>query len=264
MLMTLANLAAIAAYVGATVGLVRWPTAAAQRRLWLALLALALSAHAVGLWPSTVLSNGLNFSVFNAGSLVAWCIALATFLLLVRRRPVESLAVAVLPLVAAAIVVELAFPNARDVISDVSVSMRLHIALGLVAYSLFAIATLQACFLVVADRKLRRHEPILHFLPPLPAMEAVMFQLTLMAFVLLTIGLVFGAVDIADIRAQHLSHKIVFSLLAWLVFAVLVAGRWYFGWRGRQATRYVTAGFVLLALAYFGTKIVLELILNRI
>ncbi|MGE3773146.1 MAG: cytochrome c biogenesis protein CcsA, partial [Gammaproteobacteria bacterium] len=87
---------------------------------------------------------------------------------------------------------------------------------------------------------------------------------TLMAFVLLTVSLVLGAIYTADISAQHLTHKIVFSVLAWGVFATLVAGRWHFGWRGRHAIRYVTAGFALLALAFFGTKIVLELILNRI
>ena len=264
MFMTLANLAAIATYIGAAFGLARWPAPGQRRNFCLGLLGVAVAAHAAGLWPSTVMADGLNFSVFNAGSLVAWCIALAILVLLLKLRPVESLAVAVLPLVAAAVVVELAFPNTRNVIADVPAGLRLHIALAIVAYSLFAIATLQAFFLAFADRKLRRHQPVLHFLPPLPAMEAVMFQLTLMAFVLLTVSLALGAIYTADIGAQHLAHKIVFSVLAWLVFATLVAGRWYFGWRGRHAIRYVTAGFVLLALAFFGTKIVLELILGRI
>jgi ABC-type uncharacterized transport system permease subunit len=264
MLMTLANLAAIATYIGAAFGLARWPSPGQRRSLCLGLLTVAVAAHAAGLYPSTVMADGLNFSVFNAGSLVAWCVALAMLILLVRLKPVESLAVAVLPLVAAAVVVELAFPNTRAVISDIPAGLRLHIALAIVAYSLFAIATLQALFLAFAERKLRRHQPVLHFLPPLPAMEAVMFQLTLMAFVLLTVSLGLGAIYTGDIHAQHLTHKIVFSLLAWLVFATLVGGRWYFGWRGRHAIRYVTAGFVLLALAFFGTKIVLELILGRI
>jgi len=264
MLITLANLAAIATYIGAAFGLARWPAPGTRRHLALGLLAFAVAAHAAGLYPSTVMANGLNFSVFNAGSLVAWCIGLAMLLLLLKPHPVESLAVAVLPLVAAAVVVELAFPGARDVISNVPAGLHLHIALAIVAYSLFAIATLQAFFLAFAGRKLRRHQPVLHFLPPLPTMEAVMFQLTLLAFVLLTVSLALGAFYTADVQGQHLAHKIVFSLLAWLVFAVLVAGRWRYGWRGRHAVRYVSAGFMLLALAFFGTKIVLELILNRI
>lgn len=264
MLTTLANLTAIASYIGAALGLARWPAPGARRTLSLGLLAVAVAAHAAGLYPTTFLGDGFNFSVFNAGSLVAWCVACALWLLLVVPRPVESLAVAVLPLVAAAIVVELAFPGQRHVIHHVPAGLRLHIALAIVAYSLFAIATLQALFLGFADRMLRRHRPVMHFLPPLPTMEAVMFQLTLLAFVLLTLSLVLGALYTADIVGQHLAHKIAFSLIAWLIFATLVVGRWHFGWRGRHAVKYVTAGFLLLALGFFGSKIVLELILKRI
>jgi len=94
MLMTLANLTAIATYIGATLGLARQPAPGPQRNLALGLLAIAITAHAAGLYPTTVTGDGFNFSVFNAGSLVAWCIALALWLLLLRPRPVESLAVA--------------------------------------------------------------------------------------------------------------------------------------------------------------------------
>lgn len=263
MLITLANLTAIAAYLAAAFGLARWPAADRQRRVCLGLLGLALCAHAAGLYPNTFTVDGLNFSVFNAGSLVAWCVALV-LLLLVIFRPVESLLVTILPLVAAVLVVDLAFPDARTVMHHVPAGLRLHIALAIVAYSLFAIAALQGLFLAFADHKLRRHRPVMHFLPPLPAMEEVMFQLTLIAFVLLTLSLGIGVMYIEDVRAQHLAHKIVFSALAWLVFAALVVGRWHFGWRGRHAVKYVTAGFFLLALAFFGTKIVLELILHRV
>jgi ABC-type uncharacterized transport system permease subunit len=264
MLLTLANLTAIASYIGAALGLARWPAPGGRRTLCMGLFAVAIAAHAAGLYQTTFLGDGYNFSVFNAGSLVAWCVALLLWLLLVAPRPVESLAVAVLPLVAAAIVLELAFPNQRLVIQNVPAGLRLHIALAIVAYSLFAIAALQALFLAFAERKLRRHRPVLHFLPPLPTMESVMFQLTLLAFIMLTLSLALGALYIADIDGQHLAHKIAFSVLAWFVFATLVTGRWHYGWRGRHAIKYVTAGFLLLGFGFFGSKIVLELILQRI
>ena len=99
--------------------------------------------------------------------------------------------------------------------------------------------------------------------PPLADMERTLFQLTGIAFAALSCGLVIGVFYIEDIRGQHLSHKIVFSLLAWLTFAVLLAGRHWRHWRGRRAVKYVIAGFVLLALGFFGSKIALELILQR-
>lgn len=63
--------------------------------------------------------------------------------------------------------------------------------------------------------------------------------------------------------AQHLVHKTVLGIIAWLVFAVLLWGRWRFGWRGRTAIRWTLSGAVTLMLAYFGSKLVLELLLHR-
>ncbi|MGB1880918.1 MAG: cytochrome c biogenesis protein CcsA, partial [Gammaproteobacteria bacterium] len=60
-----------------------------------------------------------------------------------------------------------------------------------------------------------------------------------------------------------LAHKIVFSILAWITFAVLLAGRHLWHWRGRRAVHLVLGGFVLLALGFFGSKVALELILER-
>ena len=80
---------------------------------------------------------------------------------------------------------------------------------------------------------------------------------------MLTLALFSGFIFIDNLFAQHLVHKTVLSCLAWFVFAVLLFGRWRFGWRGRTATIWALSGFALLALAYFGSKIVLESILGR-
>jgi len=82
-------------------------------------------------------------------------------------------------------------------------------------------------------------------------------------FALLTLALVTGVLFLQDIFAQHLVHKTVLSIMAWCVFALLLWGRWRFGWRGRVAIRWTVGGFVFLMLAYFGSKLVLELILKR-
>ena len=50
--------------------------------------------------------------------------------------------------------------------------------------------------------------------------------------------------------------------LAWVVFSVLLWGRNRLGWRGHKAIRWTLAGFCLLMLAYFGSKLVREYILH--
>ena len=119
--------------------------------------------------------------------------------------------------------------------------------------------------LAIQDRHLHNRQPggFIRALPPLQVMEALLFQMIGVGYVLLTLALLTGILFLEDIFAQHLVHKTVLSIIAWLVFGILLWGRWHFGWRGRVAIRWTIGGFIFLMLAYFGSKFVLELILNR-
>ena len=66
-----------------------------------------------------------------------------------------------------------------------------------------------------------------------------------------------------NLFAQHLVHKTVLSLLAWGIFGALLFGRMQYGWRGRRAVRLTLTAMILLGMAFFGSKFVLELILAR-
>jgi ABC-type uncharacterized transport system permease subunit len=258
------GLAAIALYVIAAVqtsALVRVEggTFSSDPRITLCAAA-AATLHAIALYPMAVTPAGLNLGIFTAASLVAWMIVVVVIAASLRHA-CASLAIVILPFSAFVLALSLAFSHPRVV--HASPGLTLHVALSLLAYSLFAIAALQALYLAFAAHRLKSHAPILRLLPPLATMETVMFQLTALAFALLTIGLVLGAAYISDVRGQHLAHKIAFSLAAWLTFGVLLLGRWRWQWRGRRAVRYVVAGFALLALGFFGSKIALELILHR-
>ena len=92
-------------------------------------------------------------------------------------------------------------------------------------------------------------------------MESLLFEMISVGFVLLTLSLASGLFFLEQIFAQQLAHKTVLSILAWLVFATLLWGRFRWGWRGRKALAWTISGFISLLLAYFGSKAVLELIL---
>ncbi len=94
-------------------------------------------------------------------------------------------------------------------------------------------------------------------------MEQFLFQLITAGVILLTLSLMTGFLYVEDLFAQHLVHKTVLSLAAWLVFSILLWGRWRFGWRGRKAIRWTMAGFAVLLLAYLGTKFVIEFVIAR-
>ena len=82
---------------------------------------------------------------------------------------------------------------------------------------------------------------------------------------LLTLTLASGILFSEEIfhKPFQLNHKNLFTLIAWLVFALLLTGRQMLGWRGRTAVRWTLSGFSLLLLAYIGSKFVLEVLLHR-
>jgi ABC-type uncharacterized transport system permease subunit len=65
----------------------------------------------------------------------------------------------------------------------------------------------------------------------------------------------------ATTAAWRWDHKTVLSLVAWAIFAALLAGRHFRGWRGQQATRWLYAGVLALLLAYVGSRFVLEVLM---
>jgi len=58
------------------------------------------------------------------------------------------------------------------------------------------------------------------------------------------------------------NHKFLLSLIAWILYGGLLAGRHLFGWRGKKAINLSLAAFITLILAYVGTKFILEIVLS--
>jgi len=224
----------------------------------------AAALHAAILAQTVLQPAGLNLGFFNALSFTGWLIA--TVLLAVSMvRPVENLGIGVLPFAALTLALGLLFPAERIVADAGQWPLELHILIAILAYSLLALAAVQAVLLAIQEHRLRRRQPggFLRGIPPVTAMETLLFQMIGAGFALLSATLISGFFFIEDLFAQHLVHKTALSLIAWCVFAVLLWGRWRFGWRGRTAIRWTLSGFGFLALAFFGSKLVLELILRR-
>ena len=140
-----------------------------------------------------------------------------------------------------------------------------HILLSMAAAALLFAAAVTAILLVILDRRLRmrRIADLSSALPPLDALEKIMFRLVAAGFGLLTLALITGFVFVTNLFTQNLVQKTVLSLIAWIIFGVLLIGRVRFGWRGRSAVRWTLSGFGILAVAYFGVKFVLEYMFGR-
>lgn len=231
----------------------------------LVLAGVALVLHALVLHGAVFVPGGLDLGFFHALSLAAWVIVLM-MLALTPAQPVDNLGLGLFPLAALALVAMLGFGNgAAATVPTSATGLDVHVIISIVAYAVLSLAAMQAVVLGVQHRLLHEHHAsgAVRALPPLYAMESLLFRMIAIGFALLTLALLTGFVYLEDMFAQHLVHKTVLSLVAWVVFAILLAGHHVAGWRGPTAVRFTLGGLVLLLLAYFGSKLVLELILAR-
>ncbi len=224
----------------------------------------AVILHALVLYQAIITPQGTNLGFFNATSLLTWMMALL-LLLAALVKPIENLGIALLPLAALAMILAAVFPS--DHIMSLHTGfggLDVHIIISVLAYSLLSIAAVQAGLLAIQDVHLHDKHPggFIRALPPLQTAEKLLFQVLTVGFILLTLSLLTGAIFLENIFAQHLVHKTSLSILAWIVFGILLWGRWRSGWRGRRAIRWTLGGFFVLVLAYIGSKLVLELVLG--
>lgn len=233
-------------------------------RSLLALAGFGVLAHAILLYQGIIFDNGLNLGFFNALSLIGWAITLV-IVLGAFFEPVMSLGLAMFPGAALTILLMIIFPSSEITELDGGWPMKVHVLASIISYSLFALAAVQVLLLTLQDRALRKHRAsgFIRSLPPLQTMETLLFQMILLGFVILSFALLTGAIYITDMFAQHLVHKTILSIISWIVFAILLWGRWRSGWRGRTAMVWTLSGFVVLGLAYPVTKFILEIVLNR-
>jgi ABC-type uncharacterized transport system permease subunit len=227
-------------------------------------LALAWLAHGLVL-VMTLFSGRFGFG--PALSVMAWLV-LTVYAVESRLYPQMRSRRALTALGGAAVVVGLLFPGAA-LSANASVWLPLHGAFGVAAYGLLAVATVHAWLMHRAEEQMRAAvggDDVGVGLP-LMTLERLMMSFVLASFVLLSVTLLAGWLFGEDLygagNAWQWNHKTIFSVLAWCVMALLLLGRWQWGWRGKKAARFVYGSAALLLLAYVGSRFVLEVLLQR-
>lgn len=225
----------------------------------------AVVLHAALLYTGLWTDSGLNLALTPAFSLIAWVVAVL-YLAASLVRPVDNLGILILPITGLTLLIEWLWPGHMSLPLTPGVPAA-HIIVSVLAYSLLCLAAVQSLMLLLQERHLHGKHPggFMRALPPMQTMENVMFQLIGLGFILLTFTLVSGLFFSEEVfgRPLKFTHHMILAVLAWIVYAILLVGRWRLGWRGRQAIHWTLGGFVLLLLGYFGSKFVLEVILNR-
>ena len=166
--------------------------------------------HGYTLYESVFAGVGLNFGVGSAVSSIVWLTATIYWLSGFFYR-LEGLQTLVAPVAAVAVLLPLVFPSLRPLANTEFPAFKAHISIAMLAYSLLTIAALHALFMAVVERRL--HHPampsVLTNLPPLLAMERLLFRVIWVGFILLTLTLISGIVFSEEVFGQPLkfTHK---------------------------------------------------------
>jgi ABC-type uncharacterized transport system permease subunit len=219
-----------------------------------------------GLLHLLTLSWGLwgdepRFGFAPALSVTAWLV-LATYVVESRFFPQLKARWALASLGGLAVLAAWFFPG-KPLHAEASAWLPLHWA----SYGMFAAAVVHAGLMSHAERQIRlAHEGASGL--PLLTLERLTFRFVNVGFILLSAtllaGFFFGETLYGSTGANwKWDHKTVFSLMAWLTFAMLLIGRSRLGWRGKRAVRMLYMGSGLLLLAYVGSRFVVEILLGR-
>lgn len=228
-------------------------------------MALVLLVHAATVWRLVFQAEGVNLSFAVSLSLIGLLLAVwlwASGMLM----SVPGMASHTLPIVAVSAVLPLLLPTPHWLPYSTDAVAAGHLVVALLAFALFVIAAVQAAAMLALQQDLHRGlADTAGEITPVLTLERWLFGLIAIGFVLLTATLASGVIFSESLfgKPVQFNHKTLFSGLAWLLFGVLLAGRWRWGWRGRKALRWVVIGSLLLLIGFAGSKFVLEVLLGR-
>lgn len=227
----------------------------------------SLAQHAIG--PDFL---RLGFAVMLSATL--W-ITVAAYWVENRKFTVDGFRLLVLPTAAVVVILPVLFPGSLVPLVGKSPLFSWHIVLSTLAYSSLTIAAFHAVLMAIQESRLhvlpaagmRRSwfAAAIDRLPALLTMERVLFRLIGFGFALLTLTVISGVFFSEELfgKAFKWEHKTIFTMLSWVLFGILLAGRKWRGWRGKTALSFTLTGFTTLLLAYVGSRFVMEVVLHR-
>lgn len=234
------------------------------RKLAMLSAVVALVSHGIAIEQRIDrLESAQNFSLLTIGSIISLIICAIMTMAASRNR-----GWLLLPFVYSFSLINLAFatfiPNAFLTHLEATPGIMVHIGLALFAYATLIIAALYALQLAWIDYQLKNKKVVInHELPPLMVLERKMFHITQIGFLLLTLVLASGSFYLHDLFNMENIDKAVLSALSWCVYLVLLWGHYRRGWRGRRVVWFNCCGAFLLTMAYFGSRILQQILTHQ-
>tara|TARA_B110000003_G_scaffold67886_1_gene68869 strand:+ start:11323 stop:12135 length:813 start_codon:yes stop_codon:yes gene_type:complete len=227
-----------------------------------------LLVHFNTLMSDIAQQNGLSLSLINIISLIGFQLALIA-IVAAFNKSLRGFAGGIIFIAGLSALLSIWSINqwgqSNIEIKALSWQTKTHVLSSLFAYGLLCTGAIISLFALIQDKRLRARKitSLNALFAPLEMTELLLFNITKAGFVSLFVAIFSGIIFIDNIFSQHLAHKTILSLIALIMFGILIFGRNFYGWRGRSAIYFYLIAFFTLAISYFGTRFILENILGK-
>ncbi|GAB4388872.1 MAG: c-type cytochrome biogenesis protein CcsB [Thermodesulfovibrionales bacterium] len=199
-------------------------------------------------------------SPHEAASFFSWCVVLLFFVLEYRYK-VGLFGSFIMPVVFLLMLASSMFPREISPLSPVLQSnwLLVHTVLAFMANAAFALAfAIGAMYLVQEHYVKSKHlGDLFQRLPSIQSLDSINYRLITLGFPLFTFAIITGALwaDTAWGSYWRWDPREVWSLITWLIYAIILHSRLVSGWRGRRAAVLSIIGFLTILIAFFGIKL---------
>ena len=215
-------------------------------------LYLAYQYHSLGVAPVLSLKSALSF--------FAWTIIGAYIILQLKFR-LMVLGSFIAPLAAFLMVVSSTIPGMEIAIRPVfrSVWLTIHVGTIFIGNGIFAITFMAAIMYLIQEHQIKRKRfgSFFNRLPSLQTLDSVNHYTLIYGFPFLTLGMITGAIYAQYALGSYWrwDPKEVWSLITWLLYAILLHERLAVGWRGRRAAIMSIIAFLVLIFTFVGASL---------
>ena len=211
-------------------------------------------AH-LGYFPVIDFSEGLSF--------FAWAVA-GAYLLIQMKFNIRALGAFITPLCVVLMISSWALPESAVDVKPIfrSIWLTIHVSTIFLGNGALAVAFMSGVMYILEERQIKMKKQGFFYrrLPSLSSLDSMNHYCIIIGFALLTVGMITGSIyaQIALGSYWRWDPKEVWSLITWILYAVLVHQRLTVGWRGRRAAVMSIIGFAVLLFSFVGVNFLLK------
>lgn len=136
----------------------------------------------------------------------------------------------------------------------------MHASITLLAYAAFGLSCAAGLMFLTQEKNLKQHKvnALLSMLPPIQRLEVAVGRLMISGWILLSLGLLTGAIYLNENRAKYQPEgdpKIIWATVVWVGYLGLLVAHKRRKLTGRRFALAAVGSFIFVALTFWGTNL---------